>query len=393
VQFDVSPNGDARLTLARARHNTQMRRCSRLLLLAAAALSLATAAFAELNQPPAELAFLPSVLKVRDDWVAERHAWDEVEFPPLNGEQHPVKRGRYWRVWGDVEKAKNAIETWNYLKPAFLSNGWTVAALPFTLTLTPPAAAPETMASPDKGDFSYLLPMAGSKTRGGGVDPGPFMVTPKGGSQPEMVAQGSLHRGYALEGLSYALFLAEYRDALTKAGWEIVDEFRGGDAAMHAHFAKNGRNVWAYLHINGDGYDIAVADAGATDLAANLKKTCHIALYGVLFDFNKSTLQPASDAVLQQVADLLAKDKTLKIEVQGHTDNVGGDAYNQTLSEARARAVAAWLTKQGVAAERLSAHGYGKTKPVADNNKDEGRAKNRRVEIADPACAPAPPQP
>jgi OOP family OmpA-OmpF porin len=266
-----------------------------------------------------------------------------------------------------------------------------VASPPFTLTLTPPAAAPEKMASPDKGDFPYLLPMAGSKFRGGGRDPGPFWVTPKGGSQPEMVAQDSLHRSYALTGLSNALFLTEYRDAFTKAGWEIVDEFSSADAALHAHFTKNGRNVWAYLHINVDGYDITVADAGATDLAANLKKTCHIALYGVLFDFNKSTLQPASDAVLQQVADLLAKDKTLKVEVQGHTDNVGGDAYNQTLSEARARAVADWLTKQGVAAARLSAHGYGKTKPVADNNNEEGRAKNRRVEIADPACAPAKP--
>jgi OOP family OmpA-OmpF porin len=412
-------------------HNTQMRRYSGLPLLVAAALSLATAAFAALNQPPAELAFLPSLLKVRDDWVAEHYVWDELQFPPMNGEQHPVRRGRYWRVWGDVEKAKNAVETWTYLKPAFLANGWTVvvepqpgrsmgvgrysrngvdgwavidffnnrlnlsmvevAPLPFTLTLTPPAAAPEKMASPDKGDFPYLSPMAGSKFRGGGRDPGPFWVTPKGGSQPEMVAQGSLHRGYALAGLSYALFLTEYRDALTKAGWDIVDEVRSGDAAMHAHFAKKGRNVWAYLHINGDGYDIAVADAGgATDLAASLKKTCHIALYGVLFDFNKSTLQPTSDAVLQQVADLLAKDKTLNVEVQGHTDNVGGDAYNQTLSEARARAVADWLTKHGVAAAGLSAHGYGKTKPVADNNNDEGRAKNRRVEIADPACALAP---
>jgi OOP family OmpA-OmpF porin len=410
-------------------HNTQMRLYSRLLLLVAAALSLATAAFAELNQPPAELAFLLSVLKVRDDWVAEQHLWDELELPPMNGDQHPVKRGRYWRVWGDVEKAKNAIETWNTLKPVFLANGWTVvtepapgrapgigrysrngvdawalidfynnrlqlkmvevAPLPFTLTLTPPAATPEKMASPDKGDFPYLAPMAGSKFRGGGQSPGPFWVTPKGGSQPEMVAQGSLHRAYALAGLSYALFLTEYRDALTKAGWEIVDESSSADA-VHAHFAKNGRNIWAYLHINVDGYDIAVADAGATDLAANLKKTCHVALYGVLFDFNKSTLQPASDAVLQQVADLLAKDATLKVEVQGHTDNVGGDAYNQTLSEARARAVADWLNKHGVAAARLSARGYGKTKPVADNNNDEGRAKNRRVEIADPACAPAP---
>ena len=397
-------------------------------LLAAAALSFATAVFAELNKPPAALAFLPSVLKVRDDWVAEYHVWDELKLPPMNGEQNPVKQGRYWRIWGDVEKAKSAVEAWNTLKPVFLANGWTivvdtqpgrtdgvarysrngidgwalfdlynnrlelkmveVAPPPFTLTLTPPAAVPEKMASPDKGDFAFLLPLPGSKFRGGGRDPSPFWVTPKGASQPEIVAQGSLHRSYALQGLSYALVLTVYRDALTKAGWEIVDEARSGDAAMHAHFGKEGRNVWAYLHINGDGYDIAVADAN--DLAASLKKTCHVALYGVLFDFNKSTLQPASDAVLQQVADLLAKDKALKIEVQGHTDNVGGDAYNQTLSEARAQSVADWLAKHGIAGGRLSARGYGKTKPVADNNNDEGRAKNRRVEIADLACAQSP---
>jgi outer membrane protein OmpA-like peptidoglycan-associated protein len=66
---------------------------------------------------------------------------------------------------------------------------------------------------------------------------------------------------------------------------------------------------------------------------------------------------------------------------------VGGDAYNQTLSEARARAVVAWLTQHGVAASRLTAKGYGKTVPVADNRTDEGRAKNRRVEIANPQCS------
>jgi OOP family OmpA-OmpF porin len=412
------------------RHNPPMRPSSHCLPLVAAALSFATAAFAELNKPPAELAFLPSVLKVRDDWVSEQHIWDELKLPPMDGEQHPVKRGRYWRVWGDDEKARNGVEAWNDLKPVFLANGWMmvvepvpgrslgiarysrngvdawaeidlfnnrlqlrmveVASPPFTLTLAPPAAAPEKMASPDKGDFPYLSPLAGSTFRGGGRDPSPFWVTPKGGSQAEIVAQGSLHRGYALKGLSYALFLAEYRDALTKVGWEIVDESSSGDAAMHAHFAKNGRNIWAYLHINGDGYDIAVADVGATDLAGSLKKTCHVALYGVLFDFNKSTLQPASDAVLQQVAELMAKDRSLKIEVQGHTDNVGGDAYNQALSEARARAVVDWLGKDNVASARLSARGYGKTRPVADNSNDEGRAKNRRVEIADPSCAPVP---
>jgi outer membrane protein OmpA-like peptidoglycan-associated protein len=404
-----------------------MRHATLRFILLASALSFAAIAFAELNKPPQELAFLPSVLKVRDDWVTDYYTWDELELPT---EPPTVKRGRLWRVWGDVEKAKNGVETWTVLKPVFLSNGWTIvkepdpnralgiaryskngseawgvidifnnrltmrtveeAPPPIALTLTPPAATPEKMASPDKGDFPYLAPLPGSTFRGGGRDASPFWVTPSKGSPAEMVAQGSLRRAYALKGLSYALFLNLYRDAFTKAGWEIIDETRSADASMHAHYAKNGRNIWAYLHINGDGYDIAVADAGAaSDLAANLKKSCHVALYGVLFDFNKSTLQPASDGVLQQVADLLAKDTTLKIEVQGHTDNVGGDAYNETLSEARAKAVVDWLAKHGVAPARMSAHGYGKTRPVADNGNDEGRAKNRRVEIANPACAPA----
>jgi hypothetical protein len=213
---------------AKIRHNARMRLCSRLVLLVAATLSLAMSALAELNQPPSELKFLPSVLKVRDDWVADYHSWDELQFPPMNGDQHPVKQGRYWRVWGDVEAAKSAVETWNTLKPIFLAKGWTVviepvpgrsagvgrysqngvdawalmdisnnrlelkmvevAPVPFTLTLTPPAAVPEKIALPDKGDFPYLSPLAGSKFRGGGRDPGPFWVTPKGGGQPQLCA-------------------------------------------------------------------------------------------------------------------------------------------------------------------------------------------------------------
>jgi OOP family OmpA-OmpF porin len=82
----------------------------------------------------------------------------------------------------------------------------------------------------------------------------------------------------------------------------------------------------------------------------------------------------------------MAKDPELRLEVQGHTDAVGSDAYNQPLSEARARSVVIWLTQHGVATPRLSAHGYGKTRPVASNATDEGRARNRRVEIANLTC-------
>jgi len=74
--------------------------------------------------------------------------------------------------------------------------------------------------------------------------------------------------------------------------------------------------------------------------------------------------------------------------VQGHMDNIGaeGDALRQVLSEARAKAVAAWLTTHGVPASRVTAKGHGKTRPVADNDSDLGRAKNRRVELVRHGC-------
>ncbi|HEY8714481.1 MAG TPA: OmpA family protein [Candidatus Acidoferrum sp.] len=78
---------------------------------------------------------------------------------------------------------------------------------------------------------------------------------------------------------------------------------------------------------------------------------------------------------------LVQQDADLKLKVEGHTDNQGNAAANQALSERRAQAVVAWLTAHGVQASRLSAEGLGQTKPVADNGSEEGRAKNRRVEL------------
>jgi len=157
---------------------------------------------------------------------------------------------------------------------------------------------------------------------------------------------------------------------------------------LSAHYGENGRNIWATLQLAETAYSIRVADAtiAQTRLAADLGSKCHLALTGVLFDFNKSTLKPESDAVLRQVAALMMQAPTLTLEIQGHTDNVQSDAYNQPLSEARAHSVVAWLTLRSVAPIRLTARGYGKTQPIATNATDEGRAQNRRVEIADPAC-------
>jgi outer membrane protein OmpA-like peptidoglycan-associated protein len=153
---------------------------------------------------------------------------------------------------------------------------------------------------------------------------------------------------------------------------------------MTAHYAKNGRDIWAYLHFGGVELSIVVGEAG--DLATALKSSCHVPVYGITFDFNKTTIRPDSDAALQQITALLQADPPLKIEVQGHTDNVGGDDYNQKLSQGRADAVKAWLVAHAIPAERITTRGYGRQQPVAGNDTDEGRARNRRVEIAKADC-------
>jgi len=86
--------------------------------------------------------------------------------------------------------------------------------------------------------------------------------------------------------------------------------------------------------------------------------------------------------VLAEIQQLLSDHGDLKLKVEGHTDNAGAPAANMKLSQARAAAVVSWLQKHGIKADRLTATGFGDTKPIADNGSEEGRAKNRRVELA-----------
>ena len=113
-----------------------------------------------------------------------------------------------------------------------------------------------------------------------------------------------------------------------------------------------------------------------------------IDLKGVNFDFDMSTLRPDAVAILNEAAEILKRYPELKVEVAGHTDSVGSDAYNQGLSERRARAVYDYLTSNGVDASRMTGpNGYGESRPIAPNtNEDgsdnpEGRARNRRTEL------------
>ena len=122
-----------------------------------------------------------------------------------------------------------------------------------------------------------------------------------------------------------------------------------------------------------------VADASAME--AEIHRTGSVALYGINFDTGKATLQAGSEKMLGEIVKLMKDHTDWRFEVQGHTDNVGAKGANLTLSEQRAKTVVEWLTKNGVAAARLVAKGYGDTAPLMDNATDEGRAKNRRVEL------------
>jgi outer membrane protein OmpA-like peptidoglycan-associated protein len=108
---------------------------------------------------------------------------------------------------------------------------------------------------------------------------------------------------------------------------------------------------------------------------------CGAIIHGITFDFDSDVIRPESTPVLDALFKGLAADKSQSVTIEGHTSSEGTDAYNQRLSESRARAVVADLVRRGIPASRLSATGLGETRPIASNNDESGRAMNRRVEI------------
>jgi len=106
-----------------------------------------------------------------------------------------------------------------------------------------------------------------------------------------------------------------------------------------------------------------------------------IVLRGVNFDFDKSNIRSDAQVILDEAASILGRNEDVAVSVEGHTDSVGTDAYNQKLSQRRAESVKSYLVGKGVAAGRLSTKGYGEANPVASNSTKDGRALNRRVEL------------
>lgn len=128
--------------------------------------------------------------------------------------------------------------------------------------------------------------------------------------------------------------------------------------------------------------DYPQAARGSASIESKLAANESVDIYGIYFAFASDRLRPESDRVLQEVADLLKKHGDWKLQVDGHTDNIGGDAANLDLSRRRAAAVmAALVQRHAIAAPRLSSGGFGEGRPKDRNDTIEGRALNRRVEL------------
>lgn len=182
----------------------------------------------------------------------------------------------------------------------------------------------------------------------------------------------------------------EYTSGLQKAGAELMNPESGENGAFVFKLREGKADTWVVLNDNFDGYYTLVVIkpqarestvlVQASELTAALQAEGMATVY-LEFDSGRAELKPAGAATVEEIAKALRQDPALKLSVEGHTDNVGDAAANKQLSLARAQAVLAALRTMGIDMKRLAAKGFGPEFPISDNRKEEGRAKNRRVEL------------
>ena len=189
--------------------------------------------------------------------------------------------------------------------------------------------------------------------------------------------------------------IRNYQNAVKQIGGAVVyermpKELDAGETTLKV--TTGGKDVWIKVlpdifSAPTHSYQLVITEVAAmaqvvsaNELLQELNKNGFVALY-INFDTGKADLKQDGIATVKEIATLLKSNPALKLSVEGHTDNVGDAASNKKLSEARAKSVTAAIVAGGVAAARLSATGFGQEKPVADNRTEEGRAKNRRVEL------------
>lgn len=183
--------------------------------------------------------------------------------------------------------------------------------------------------------------------------------------------------------------LLNYENAVKKLGGTVVFKDKSKETMR---LSREGKEVWITVQTSFTGsYTLFIVEkkAMSQDIIANadafsndLKTIGHSAVYGIYFDTGKSELKAESEQAVAEIVKLLKSETSLKVYVVGHTDNVGGLDANMKLSQDRGEAVVQALVRNGgIAASRLKAYGAGPFAPVASNDTEEGRAKNRRVEL------------
>ena len=184
--------------------------------------------------------------------------------------------------------------------------------------------------------------------------------------------------------------LRNYEAAAKQIGGETVF-LNTGEAIGVFKIIKAGTEVWVKVETGGndnnDFYELTILEIEAmkqeissNDIFTALSTEGHIALY-INFETGKSDIKPESQIIIDQIVEMLKSNSTLKISIEGHTDNVGNSQSNQILSENRAKSVMNAIVSKGIDKSRLTSKGWGQSKPTVDNNTENGKAKNRRVEI------------
>jgi outer membrane protein OmpA-like peptidoglycan-associated protein len=195
-----------------------------------------------------------------------------------------------------------------------------------------------------------------------------------------------------------------YVNAAKKIGGTIVFDgkgkdwfYEGGLYTVHdvtMKFAKNDGEVWASIMFDGSylppdvAFFLTIIEKqemrqdvmASSEMLSALNALGKVTLY-INFDTGKWNIKDESLPVISEIEKLMKENASLKLSIEGHTDNVGDPKSNQKLSESRAKAVVDELVKRGVPKARLQSKGFGQSKPIEDNTTEEGRAKNRRVEL------------
>jgi OOP family OmpA-OmpF porin len=228
-----------------------------------------------------------------------------------------------------------------------------------------------------------------------------YTVSEFGGFDPTIIGGNDVHWegkvysfGYTRKEsgrpISMLQIVRNYEMAIKRAGGKILGT--GDERRMAAEIRKDGTLTGVYVEAVNEGrnYSLTIVEsqtmkqevvADAKAMRNDLAETGKTIIQGIYFDTGSSTIKPESEPALVEMVKLFNGSPALKVYVVGHTDNVGSLESNLKLSSDRAASVVKALTARGIAASRLKSAGVGPYSPVASNDTDGGKAKNRRVEF------------